>query len=278
MKQICERLVGNVDTFPTLKLGEARPIEITAGETLYFRVEIEGSCSPLKVFVESETDFQVALSTKSPNPTPRDCEFIIRDEMKTFVSANSIGTTSRQGSNQDPFDVCGMKTTENFLDSFLYMGFFSYLGGSLTATVTAKVPRSNEMKEKLMRHKEERDRMYSELHTYFTPADPYYRAMLAMDAKRRAVAGKHRTQLRELGPAKLYFKDEEATRERFFQSKVHAGVTLKRKEARDKSEQQRKYFLLYKWAILNNLKSTSFFDNDERHRTRLYVSNFIKRL
>ena len=101
MRQMIDRLVVNQQQFPTLKLNKNEHVEVTMGGPLYYRVEIEGLSSPLKVEVELEDEnepgtFQILMSTKVQHPSPGNCEERFQNQKSFYIASNKIGQTKEE--------------------------------------------------------------------------------------------------------------------------------------------------------------------------------------
>lgn len=78
--------------------------------------------------------------------------------------------------------MCG-PADETFKDKYLYFGISSFDGCSMSLVVQSQPPRGVANKIKLDAYRNKRKELRRNIDDYFTPADPYYRDMLAMVEK-----------------------------------------------------------------------------------------------
>lgn len=59
---------------------------------------------------------------------------------------------------------------------------------------------------------------------------------------------------------------------------IHRSKVLKKKQLMEIEEQKRKYFLLFKWVLLNRVKR-DYLDKKTNHfKLMIHLANFIKRI
>lgn len=180
---------------------------------------------------------------------------------------------------KDPFDCTDkVRIIEWFEDKYLYFGIKSVRGCSMVLTIQQSKPRSNINKIKLEQHKAQQERLYNTINTYFTPEDSYYREMLEMVKKERDLAMNHKKLLKQFGAVKLFQKDEDQTMQKWRSLQMKRFNNLAAKKQMEEDEFKRKYFLLFKWNMLSQLKEQMVIEQSDSMRFARYSKNFVVKL
>lgn len=75
----------------------------------------------------------------------------------------------------------------------------------------------------------------------------------------------------------MYYPDEHKKNQKFTDHRKHRMIVQLRKTHQDKEEEKRKYFLLFKWVLLQQIKDKNLIKNSNHFRKIVYAGNFIKR-